>query len=292
MRLVLDARTATFAASLDSTVASGPGGDPADAITVDRDLRGGDHGWVAGLIVVPASRLLLLGAAAMAEFRHGDRPLRVAASVDLPLGESMSAIVAFHQEMSPAIDVTRIVIPAATEDEIVEGAEAAAALDPETACFFSLDEAAAPEVVSAIRGALVDVGRTGGFSIRRPTVTDVSAAVWESSYGAVPFLVEGDTGGPFSSEVLGGISAGIINTIVAAAAADEGEPRATIEEIVSDTDASSFALTASAIAWRGYAFPAPAITSARRNGPLSFGSSDPEGMALSLAAMGLLGAGT
>lgn len=289
MRLVLDARTAALAASIDNTASLDPRAEVARALSDHREVISSHEHWAMNLFVTKASQLERMAAAATMTFRRGDAPIRVGVIADLGLGPAVALITDFHQEMAPALEVARVDF-AATKDDIGHVVEAAVSLDQDTSCFVRLAEPATPETTRAIHHALVEVGRSGGISLAGASTAFVSAAIWEGSYGSVPFIATAGVDAPFTMS--GGDSVGIVNTIVASAAAESGESRDTVEEIVADTRPDAFTTGASAWSWCGLPFPGSSIRRSRMAGLLSVGSPDPSDLIERLAAADTLGAGT
>ena len=122
MRLVLDARTATFATLIDYAGLFPPARLPmTDAVHDYRILRSGDLGWVSGRFLCPASELSDLASVATATFLTGESPWEVGVIFDGPQGESAALAADFQAEMDPAMTI------AGAEANLTEATPAAVA---------------------------------------------------------------------------------------------------------------------------------------------------------------------
>ena len=107
MRLVLDARTAAFAALIDYAGLFPPASLPVpQAVDEYQRLRSGDHHWVAGRFLCRASQLTDLAATATSQFRSGQTPWEIGVVFDRGPGESAAAANDFQNEMDPALSIT------------------------------------------------------------------------------------------------------------------------------------------------------------------------------------------
>ena len=103
MRLILDARTAAFAALIDYAGLFPPASlDMADAVEGYRTARNSSASWVAGRFLCPASRLEELAGALMSTFTTGEEPWEIGVVLDAGPGEGASRAQTFHAEMQPA----------------------------------------------------------------------------------------------------------------------------------------------------------------------------------------------
>lgn len=290
MRLVLDARTAAFASAIDTATGLDPRVAMAEALGRHRDLGDTHERWAIGMLVCPTSRLEELAGVATSSFRRGDRPVAVSVAADVGLGPALSVALDFQQEMAPALEVARIELGVDHADDIEEVVEATAALDPSTSVFIRPAEVE-PRSVPMIRSSLREAGRTGGIAVADMTSAHIAAAVWEASYAEVPIIVSADRFTAISTTTEGRIDAGVINVILAAAAADSGESRSTVEAILGEIDPGSFTLGAALWGWQDITFPGSAISRARVNGLHAITALHPEALLSELASLDALGAG-
>ncbi len=304
MRLVLDARTASFASLFDYAGVFPPADlSMADAVDDYRRLRSLEERWTVGRFLCRASHLEHLAAVATSGMRRGETPWQVGVIFDLSLGASASLAHDFHTEMAPVmtIDAAEVRLPPDTEPLGI--VETIATIDADTACFIEIDTtvAAAPQV-DAVGAALRSVGGTGGVKLRCggtrrddfPGVDTVTDFLWEATLADVPFKATAGLHRPFRhrDEALDVARHGFVNLLVASVAANEGEDRATVRAIVAEDDPSSFTFGAAAVGWRDLAFPGSAIRRARSSGFLSFGTCDVDEPLGALVDHGILGEGT
>lgn len=303
MRLVLDARTAAFAALIDYGGTFPPASlGMSAAVDVYRGLRTAPERWTMGRFLCRASDLHDLAGVATSGMTRGEAPWSIGVIVDMSPGAAASIAQEFQREMAPAMEVGAAEVrieAAAGPDEIVD---AISSIDQDVACFIEVDRGAdlAPQI-AAIGVALRDGGMTGGAKLRCggptadsiPSVEEVTEFVWEASLAGVPFKATAGLHEPIRrfDAALGVERHGFVNLLLAAVAADQGEPRAVVADIVAETDRSAFGFGATTASWRHVAIPGSGIRRARRKGLLSFGSCDADEPIAELRTLGFLGEG-
>jgi hypothetical protein len=306
MRLVLDARTAAFAALIDYAGLFPPASLPmADAVDEYERIRFGDHRWVASRFLCRASQLVDLAAVATSSFRSGDAPWEIGVVFDLPPGESAVRSIDFQSEMDPAMTV------AATESKLTEATPPA--VDSLLDAMFSVAADVVPfievdrsvpiaEQVELIATALATRRRVGGAKLRCggitsdliPTSGEVSEFIMACADQRLPFKATAGLHEPirhFDTD-LGVERHGFVNILMAAALADAGTPMGTIESVIADTDPESFSVSAAFASWQGQEIPGSALRRTRKMLFVSYGSCDFEEPIEALEDLGFLGGGT
>jgi hypothetical protein len=305
MRLVLDARTASFGALIDyagvfppSSLAMG------DAITAYRDHRSSADRWVVGRFLTRASQLEALAQAATATFDRRTGPWPVGVIFDMGPGVATSLCLDFAAEMGNAITIDAVEAKAQRPDPdaIAQLIEATGALDAETAVFVELVSGHPPAPqIDAVAENLRALGRNGGVKLRCggagpadfPSVEEVAEFVWDSTNEGVPFKATAGLHQPirhFDTD-LGAWRHGFVNILIASIAATDGEPRDVVESIIAETDPSQFSVTATAVQWKHVFAAGSAIRRSRRNGFVAFGSCDLDEPIEALRSLDMLGEG-
>lgn len=304
MRLVLDARTASFGSLFDYAGTFPPASlSTADAVDEYRRLRAGDHQWTVGRFLCRASHLEELAAFATSGMRRGESPWTVGVIFDLSLGASASLAHDFQREMAPVMSVGAAEVRLSQGTEALGIVETVSTIDADTACFIEIDatEPIAPQV-DGIGAALRSVGAKGGAKLRCggttadafPGVDTVAEFLWEATLADVPFKATAGLHQPFRhhDDAIDVTRHGFVNLLVASVAANEGEDRDTVTAIVAENDPSAFTFGAAAVGWRDLAFPGSAIRRSRSNGFLAFGTCDIDEPLEALVQHGILGEGT
>ena len=85
---------------------------------------------------------------------------------------------------------------------------------------------------------------------------------------------------------------GFVNLLIATAAAAAGQSRDVVHEIVSETDASAFAISPAFATWRDHRFPGSALRRMRQHNFIAYGSCDFDEPIDALTDLSLLGDGT
>lgn len=303
MRIVLDARTASFASIIDYAGVFPPASLSMEAaVDTYRRHRATADRWVLGRFLCRASQLEDLAAVAMATMHRDERQWDVGVIFDVSTGAATSLAREFHRELGPAMAVTAAEARIDVDDPGML-IDAVSTIDADVATFIEIDpdEPVRPQL-EAIGATLRDRGRTGGAKIRCgggspnvfPSDDDVAEFIWEASLTEVPFKATAALHQPFRvrDDDLDVLRHGFVNILLAAVAADQGENRNIVEKIVAETDPGAFSLTASAARWKDFIAPGSAIRRSRHNGFLSFGSCDLDEPMGALHAISSLGEGT
>lgn len=306
MRLVLDARTASFAALIDYAGLFPPASlSMPEAVAEYTRIRSEEHHWVAGRFLCRASQLTELAATATATFPQGELPWEVGVIFDGPPGESATEAVDFHAEMDPVMTI------AAAEAKLDEATPAAldALLDamvsiaPDIVAFIEVDKTAPiTEQVSLVAHELGRRRRVGGAKLRCggitpdlfPTPTKVAEFVIACTNAQLPFKATAGLHEPIRhfDPHLGAERHGFVNILIAAALAEAGSDPETILEVIADTQVDNFSVSAAFASWRKREIPGSALRRMRRYGFISYGSCDFDEPINALAALGFLGGGT
>lgn len=306
MRLVLDARTAAFAALIDYAGLFPPASlSMSLAVAEYRQIRSEEHRWVAGRFLCPASQLTELAATATATLPLGEVPWEVGVIFDGTPGESGAESVDFQTEMDPAMTI------AAAEAKLGEPTSAALtvlldatlSIGPNVVAFIEVDRAASiTDQVSLVANALGERRRVGGAKLRCggispdlfPTPTEVTQFIVACTNQQLPFKATAGLHEPIRhfDAHLGVERHGFLNILMAAALAEAGSDPSTIEEVIRDTEADSFSVSAAFASWRGNEIPGSALRRMRHAGFVSYGSCDFDEPIEALADLGFLGGGT
>jgi hypothetical protein len=306
MRLILDARTAAFAALIDYTGLLPPASlNMAEAVDVYRMARTSAARWVAGRFMCPASRLEELAAVLIATSIHGEDPWEIGVVVDAGQGESASAAQNFHAEMQPAA-----IVASAEARPIDAGKEAITSLvdslisiQPEAIPFIEVIPPRPFEDQTAlVADALAERGRVGGVKIQCggttasmfPDPTTVASFILAATNAKLPFKATARLNQPIRryDADLGVWRHGFVNLLMAAAAAEAGHRIDTVTEIIADADPEEFAISTAFITWRHLSIPGPAIRRVRTHGFVANGSCDFFGPIEALEDLSFLGDST
>ena len=305
MRLVLDARTASFGALIDYAGVFPPASlDMRDAVAGYRRLRTSADRWVVGRFLTRASQLEQLAAVVTASLDQREDPWSIGVVFDMSAGAASSLCLDFAAEMDPAMTIGAVEAKTSRSDHeaIAQVIEATGALDTDVAVFIELVRGASfAEQIDAVADNLRSRGRTGGAKLRCggsdpddfPTVEEVTDFVWAATNEGVPFKATAGLHQPVRhlDEDIGAWRHGFVNILLASVAASEGEPRSVVEAIVAETDPESFSVTATAARW-GQVFAAGStIRRSRRNGFHAFGSCDLDEPIDALRTLDMLGDG-
>ncbi len=305
MRLVLDARTAAFAALIDYAGLFPPASlSVQDAFASYRKIRSGPLAWVGGRFLCLASQLPDLAAVATATLTRGEAPWEISVVFDLPAGESASHAVDFQAEMNPVMTI------AAVEAKLTE--PTAVALDSMLDAMLSVGTEVVPFVeversgsITAQVGLMADAlgsrRRVGGVKLRCggevvdlfPTSAEVAEFIMAVTDHGLPFKATAGLHRPIRhfDEDLGIERHGFVNILMAAVLADTGSDIATIKAIIQDTDPNDFSLSAVFASWRGHEVPGSALRRMRRTGFVAYGSCDFDEPTEELEHLGFLGGG-
>ena len=305
MRLVLDARTASFGALIDYAGIFPPASlDMRDAVAGYRRHRASADRWVVGRFLTRATQLEQLAAVVTASLDQREEPWSIGVVFDMSAGAASSLCLDFAAEMDPAMTIG--VVEAKTSrgdaEAIAQVIEATGALDSEVAVFVELVRGGSfADQIDAVAENLRSRGRSGGAKLRCggrdpsdfPTVEEVTDFVWAATNEGVPFKATAGLHQPVRhlDEDIGAWRHGFVNILLASVAASEGEPRSVVEAIVGETDPAAFSITATAARWGPVFASGSAIRRSRRNGFHAFGSCDLDEPIDALRTLEILGDG-
>ncbi|MFV1970581.1 MAG: hypothetical protein ACC683_06195 [Acidimicrobiia bacterium] len=305
MRLVLDARTAAFAALIDHAGLFPPVSQSMpDAVDSYRKIRSGSLAWAAGRFLCRASQLSDLAAVATSTFTQGETPWEISVVFDLSPGESAAHAVDFEAEMDPVMTI------AAAEANLTEptgGAtdsllNAMLSVAPEVVPFIEVDRSVPIAAqVDLITHALHSHRRVGGANLRCggvtvdqfPTSAEVAEFIMACTDQRLPFKFTAGLYQPIRhfDEDLGIERHGFVNVLMAAALAADGSDIRTVESAVADTDTDDFSLSAAFASWQGHEVPGSALRRMRQTGFTAYGSCDFDEPIQALERLGFLGGG-
>jgi hypothetical protein len=288
MRLILDARTAAFAALIDYAGLFPPASaDMEGAVEAYRSARSSDARWVAGRFLCPASRLEELAGVLMTTFQTGDEPWEIGVVFDTTPGEGASAAQTFHAEMQPAA------IVASAEARPLERTPASIAaligslvsIQPEIVPFVEvLTPRPFEDQIATVAHTLRELGRVGGVKIRCggttasmfPDPTTVASFILSATNAKTPFKATAGLHRPIRhyDTHLSVWRHGFVNLLVAAAAADAGHGIETLTSIIADSDPDAFTISTAFITWHDLTIPGPAMRRVRTHGFVAYGSCD------------------
>lgn len=306
MRLVLDARTAAFAALIDYAGLFPPASLSVEqAVGEYRRIRAQDHQWVVGRFLCRASQLTDLAGVATSTFRSGDAPWEIGVIFDLGPGESAALSNDFHAEMDPAMSIT------ATEAKLDESTphavelllDAMLSVAPDVVPYIEVDrKEPIGEQVGFIASALRDRRRVGGAKIRCGGITpdlfpapqEVAIFIAACADQRLPFKATAGLHAPIRhfDDALGIERHGFVNILLAGALAEAGANIDTLEEVVADANPDSFSISVAFASWRDLEVPGSAIRRMRRTGFISYGSCDFDEPIEALEQLGFLGGGS
>ncbi len=304
MRLVLDARSASFGALIDDASLLGP--KPPimdDAVSAYRSARIASSGWMIGRFLCPTSRLTDLAASLTRSLEAGEEPWEIGTVFDGDTGESASAAQAFHTEMQPAatIAAAEARITGTEPTDIGAVIDAIASIQPEVVPFLELDQPGlfgdhamtiASELSRRSMVGGVQIGLDSPFQQANPTVDSVAAFIMEATTHRLPFRTSTGIEAPIRHYADDLWHHGFINLLVAAAAAGQGQTFDTVADIVAETDPGAFSMGAAFISCRGVSIPGPTMRRIRAIGFIAFGSQDLASTIEALRDLGFLSDGT
>ncbi len=306
MRLILDARTASFAALIDYAGLFPPASlDMADAVATYRQARKSRTRWVAGRFLCQASRLEELAGVLMATFSVGEDPWEIGVVFDMAPGRAASLAQTFHAEMQPAAVIASAEAKPAERTAISLSTlvDTLASIQPEAVAFIEVFRPGPFEdQIEAVAVALRQRGRVGGVKLRCggadasmfPEPETVASFILSAANARLPFKVTAGLHLPirhFDAD-LDTWSHGFVNILVATAAAEAGHPIETLTDIVAETDTDAFKISTAFVTWRDLSIPGPAMRRVRTQGFVGFGSCYFFEPIAALESMSFLGDGT
>lgn len=303
MRLAVDARTAAFSGLIDYAGVFPPASLPMhEAVAGYRAVMASDDRWLIGRFLVRASQLQELAAVATHFLVAGEQPWSIGVVLDVSPGAGASLGHDFQREMSPAMSIAAfelILEPGADPGRLID---TVAPIDPDLAVFIEVDRVEPlDDQIRAIGVALRDRGRRGGAKLRCgglahddfPTVDEVTEFVWAASFADVPFKATAGLHQPIRHRdpAIGVWRHGFVNLLIGSVAADAGQSRSVVREIIAESDPTAFSITPVAASWRGVVLPGSAIRRSRQRGLVAFGSCDIDEPRDALAGLSFLGDG-
>lgn len=306
MRLVLDARTAAFAALIDYAGLFPPASEPMnDAVAAYRDARNAPAGWVAGRFLCNASDLTNLAATATRTFEAGETPWEVGVIFDLPAGESASLAIDFHREMDPAMTVSsaEAKLGEPTSRAVDSLITTMTSVNADIVPFVEVDRfAGIAQQIDLVGDSLASRRRTGGVKLRCggltaelfPEPAEVAEFIASAINRHIAFKATAGLHQPIRhfDEELGVHRHGFVNLVVASALGESGTDTATLESVIAETDAEAFKFGPASVSWRGHDVPGAAMRRMRHSGFVAYGSCDFNEPVEALASLGFLGVGT
>lgn len=305
MRLVLDARTAAFAALIDYAGLFPPASlDMEAAVSAYRRHTTSPQRWIAGRFLCRASQLTQLALVATRSFVPGDRPWEVSVVFDLAPGESAALASDFHTEMEPAMSVAAAEAKPvdATADAVNSLLDAVSSITPDVVPFVEVDRSASltgqTEIIAHTLKARNMVGgaklRCGGASAEMfPTTTEVAEFIVATAENRLPFKMTAGLHQPirhFDVE-LGVEVHGFVNLLMATALAWSGADTTTVEEAVDEDGNEAFSISVAFASWRSHEFSGPSLRRMRTSGFVAYGSCDFDEPVKELEQLGLVGEG-
>ncbi|MFV1999152.1 MAG: hypothetical protein ACC654_02175 [Acidimicrobiia bacterium] len=310
MRLVLDARTASFAALIDYAGLFPPASlDMSGAVSGYREARSSSAHWVAGRFLCPSSRLVELAGELTGSIRPGEGRWEVGVILESEPSNTIGAAAAvaqsFHIEMQPAA------IVASAEAKIVDpsvsgiGAtiDTISSIQPEVVAFLEVDRSSSvSEQVANTAEALHVQGQVGGVKLRCggayttmfPTAEEVAEFILAATANRLPFKATAGLHQPIRhiDPTIDAWRHGFVNLLIASGAAASGESVRTIEAIVAETDPGAFSIRPAFATWRDISIPGNAMRRTRKDGFVAYGSCDFDEPVKALANLAFLGEGT
>lgn len=306
MRLILDARTASFAALIDYAGLFPPASlGMADAVATYRRARKSRTRWVAGRFLCQASRLEELAGVLMATFTIGEDPWEIGVVFDMDHGRAASLAQTFHAEMQPAAVIASAEAKPAgrTAMSFSTLVDTLASIQPEAVTFIEVFRPGPFEdQIEAIAVALRQRGRVGGVKLRCggadasmfPDSETVSLFILSATDAKLPFKATAGLHRPvrYFDAGLGVWHHGFINILVAAAGAEAGHSIEMLTDIIDETDTGAFKVSTAFVTWRDLSIPGPAMRRVRTQGFVGYGSCDFFEPIEALESLSFLGDGT
>lgn len=310
MRLVLDARTASFAALIDYAGLFPPASlDIGGAVAGYRSARSSPARWVAGRFLCPSSQLVELAGELTSSIRRGEDRWEVGVILESEPSGSIGAAAAeaqnFHTEMQPAA------IAASAEANITDASVAGltatidtiSSIQPEIFAFLEVDRSSSiRDQVINVAEALKTKGGVGGVKLRCggadpgtfPSAAEVTEFILATTTSSLPFKATAGLHQPIRhfDDAIGTWRHGFLNILIASGVAARGESAVTVEAIVSETDPAAFSVSPAFVTWRDISIPGSEMRRARRDGFVAYGSCEFDEPVDALADLAFLGEGT
>jgi len=306
MRLVLDARTAAFAALIDYAGLFPPASESMQqAVDRYRTARSGPSGWVSGRFLCRASDLTELASVVTKTFRQGDVPWEIGVIFDLPAGEAASLASDFHREMDPAVAVSAAEarLPDATQEAAGALVTTMLSITPDIVPFIEIDRSEnISKQIKLVADVLASRRRTGGAKLRCggltpdlfPEPAEVAEFIISACNDRLAFKATAGLHQPVRhfDETIGTYRHGFVNIAMATAFAEAGSNVTKLEAVIEETDMDAFTFNAASASWRDETVPGTALRRMRQTRFVAYGSCDFDEPVDALADLGFLGVGT
>lgn len=310
MRLILDARTASFAALIDYAALFPPASLDIDAAVAGyRNARSSTDHWVAGRFLCPSSELVGLAGELTRTTRPGEDKWEIGVILEADpshgVGAAAAISQAFHIEMQPVAIIASA--DAKITDRSVAGIAATldsiSSIQPEVFAFLEVDR------TSSVAGQIVRVAQSlrdrvgaGGVKLRCggagdafvPSIEEVAEFIVAATDQRIPFKATAGLHEPirrFDKES-GSARHGFVNLLIASGAAANGEPASTVEAIVAETDPDAFSMRPAFATWKDISIAGSAMRRTRTHGFVAFGSCNFDQPVEALSRLGFLGEGS
>ncbi len=304
MRLVVDARTSSFAGFIDYAGVFPPAAlSVADAVDGYRAARSSDAAWVAGRFLIRASQLEELASVATSTFRSGEAPWELSVVCDLEPADAASRATDFHSEMEPAMEVAAMEAPIRDPNDIDRLFTTLTSVHTEVVPYLEVTRSERiPPQIAAIREAVDTTRRPGGTKLRCggitpdlfPTPTEVAQFIHAAVDAQLPFKATAGLHQPIRHEdsELGVLRHGFMNILMATAAAADGADMDMLESIIADTDEDAFSVSPAFARWRDLTIPGSTMRRIRQKRFVAYGSCDFDEPVDALVERNMLGVGT
>jgi hypothetical protein len=252
--------------------------DMRDAVRNYARYRTGTHAWMLSRFVLPIGRLQEFEVAAADILAPGSPAplwqLSVLSGADV--GDTLGVAIDFNRRFAGRVVIDAVEMKALTEQEIIAAEQvvrkqmtpyveiAMPAGRAMTAYGGSEAAGRTPRMLEKIRASAARAKiRTGGVTPEaQPPVESLAAFIHECCAMEVPFKATAGLHHAVRSPRHG--MHGFLNLLFATALANRGEPRETVEEVLSEQDPGAFDLGDNAAAWRNHVFDLRQLRDARR----------------------------
>jgi hypothetical protein len=259
--------------------------------------RGGEHAWMLGHFILPASRL---DEFAVARAGLGPSPIgdvwRLSVLPGPDLAATLDAIATFNARSGgdAVVDTIEMKI-----DAVPDLGAALAAIPPALTTYVELpiDDDLAPHLAAlGAAGARAKV-RTGGVTAGAfPASHALARFIQASAVAGVPFTATAGLHHPLRGEYRltyepgspHGMMFGFLNVFLAAAFARTGLTLKELALLLEEKDASTFEFTETGASWRGKTVSRTELSALRHHEALSFGSCSFQEPVDDLRSLGLL----
>lgn len=240
--------------------------------------RSGPYAWMLGRLILPAYRLPQLGAMVSNAVKNGS-PWQISALVGIELESDIEFAAKFNRDFIRYASVETIELAPELHTKIET---LNSIFFKDCALYLEILLASSPSFLQNLthKGARAKI-RTGGTKPEAiPSTHDIASFIVNCVKAKLPFKATAGLHHPLRSvrpltyerNAVSGEMHGFINVFLAATAAMSGEQIDVVNEILADTNASSFSFTDSAARWRQISFPTTILRETRNKLLHSFGS--------------------